>query len=54
MSYVPETRIGVRPDTIALWDFDETIDVIAPDASGNGYDATLIDGVVVADECHAP
>jgi cysteine-rich repeat protein len=52
--FVPERYLGVRPDTVALWDFDRVVDGVIPDISGNGYDARLGSGRLVADGCHLP
>jgi cysteine-rich repeat protein len=54
MTYAPDLRLGVRTDTVALWDFDEVTGGVVPDASGNGHDANMADGLIVADECHSP
>ena len=52
--FVPERRLSIRPDTVALWDFNQTVDGIIPDISGNGHDAVLVDGTLVPDDCHLP
>jgi hypothetical protein len=52
--FTPERRFSVRPDTVALWNFNKTVDGIILDVSGNGYDAVLGDGHLVPDDCHLP
>jgi cysteine-rich repeat protein len=50
--FVPEKYLGVRPDTVALWQFNAQEGDVIRDASGHGYDVVLESGILVADECH--
>lgn len=52
--FTPERRLEVRPDTVALWSFNQEIDGVIPDISGNGHDAVLVEGTLVPDDCHLP
>jgi len=52
--FSPTERLSVRSDTIALWTFDEEVDGVIPDVSGNGHDAVLVNGTLVPDECRRP
>ena len=40
--FVPEQRIDVDPDTVALWHFDEGTGNTANDATGNGWDFAFL------------
>ena len=46
--------LSVDRHTVAFWDFNKEVDGMIPDISGNGYDAVLVDGTLVPDECHLP
>ena len=50
--FVPEQHLSVRPDTVALWQFNSDEGGIIRDLSGNGYDLVLVNGKLVADACH--
>jgi len=52
-TYVPERHLDVRPDTMALWQFNSEDGGAVRDVSGHGYDVVLENGMLVADECHA-
>lgn len=52
--FTPERELEVRPDTIAMWDFDHVVDGVILDISGHGHDAILDAGRLVADDCHLP
>jgi hypothetical protein len=54
VAFTPDRRLGVGPDTVALWNFNQEVGGVIPDVSGNGHDAVLVDGTLVADECHMP
>jgi cysteine-rich repeat protein len=52
--YAIDRHLDIRPDTVALWDFDQEVDGVIPDVSGNGHDAVLVGGTLVPDDCHMP
>lgn len=52
--FTPERYLGLRSDTVAFWDFDNVIDDLIPDLTGNGHDAVLVNGLLVPDDCHLP
>jgi hypothetical protein len=52
--FTPELHPSVRPDTVALWNFNEEIGGVITDISGNGHDAVLVNGTLVPDDCHLP
>lgn len=52
--YELEPYLSVRSDTVALWNFDRAVYSVIPDVSGNGHDASLMEGSLVPDECHQP
>jgi hypothetical protein len=52
--YTVDRYPGVRPDTVAMWDFNREVAGVIPDVSGNGHDAVLVDGTLVPDGCHLP
>jgi cysteine-rich repeat protein len=52
--FTPRRYLSVRDDTVAFWDFDQEVEGVIPDASGNGHDAVLEDGTFVPDDCHQP
>jgi hypothetical protein len=52
--FTPGIGLGVREDTVALWHFNQEVDGVIPDISGNGHDAVLVGGTLVPDGCHLP
>jgi cysteine-rich repeat protein len=52
--FPPERDLSVRPDTVAFYDFDESAAGIVPDVTGHGYDALVLAGFLVPDDCHLP
>jgi cysteine-rich repeat protein len=52
--FVPPSVLSVEENTIALWRFDNEVEGVVPDVSGNGYDVVLVDGTLVPDDCHLP
>lgn len=53
-AFMPDRYLSVGPDTVALWDFNQEVDGVIPDVSGNLHDAVLVDGTLVPDDCHLP
>jgi cysteine-rich repeat protein len=52
--FLPSRHLSASTDTVALWNFNQEIDGVIPDVSGNGHDAVLVDGTLVPDDCHLP
>ncbi len=50
--FAPESRLSPTSDTAAYWDFNEIVGGYYLDISSHGFDMPVIDGAVVADECH--
>jgi cysteine-rich repeat protein len=53
-AFTPDRYLSVGPDTVALWNFNQVVDGVIPDVSGNGHDAILVEGTLVPDDCHRP
>jgi cysteine-rich repeat protein len=52
--FTPHRELSLRPDTVAFYDFDDASVGLVPDLSGNGYDAVIMSGSLVPDDCHLP
>jgi cysteine-rich repeat protein len=52
--FTPERRLVPRSASLAFWRFDAEVLGVIPDATGHGHHARLLDGELVADDCHMP
>jgi hypothetical protein len=52
--FTPPRYLRVEGETVAFYDFNQEVDGVIPDISGNGHDAVLVDGTLVPDDCHMP